>query len=99
MTTASSSESPGEIEKHPLSQRLTVFLTESGLPLRVGSYMHVGPVALAETTDILALKALNIPVNVTPPPASQTIDEAEFLKLLRGKHTRGGTGFSLEPPA
>jgi hypothetical protein len=84
-----------EREKHPLSERLTVFLTEGGLPLRVGRYMHVGPVAVAETTDILAL---NIPVNVTPPPPSQTIDEAEFLKLLRGKRTRGGTGFSLEPP-
>jgi hypothetical protein len=84
-----------ELEKHQLSERLTVFLTDAGLPVRVGTYMHVGPVAVAETTDILAL---NIPVNVTPPPLSQTIDEAEFLKLLRGKRTRGGTGFSLEPP-
>jgi hypothetical protein len=84
-----------EIRKHPLRERLTAFLTESGLPLRVGTFMHLGPVALAETTEILAL---NVPVSVTAPPASETISEADFLKLVRRESKRRGTGFSLETP-
>jgi hypothetical protein len=90
-----SGTSKKEIQAHPLLLRLTAFVTESGLPLRVGFFFHLGPVAVAETSDILAV---NIPVSVTAPPANLTIDEAEFLKLLRGKRTPGGTGFSLEPP-
>jgi cytochrome c2 len=93
------------LRRHRAAEKLEVFVTESGLPLRVTASIDTSSSSVSETVDILAV---NVPVNVEQPPARQTIDEAEFIKLLRRKHALGGflitTGQSGEsaiaaPPA
>jgi hypothetical protein len=84
-------------EIQELTEELKVFVTESGLPLRVTKSVHLGPLAVSETTDVLAV---NIPVVVKAPPKKKTIGEAKFLKLLKAKGKGGGkeksgTGFKL----
>jgi hypothetical protein len=80
-----------------LPETLQVFVTESGLPVRVTRIAQLGPIAITDTTDIIAV---NAPVTAKAPPASKTIGEAKFLKLLKGKgkgggKESGGTGFKL----
>jgi hypothetical protein len=80
-----------------LTEELTVFITESGLPLRVTKSAHLGPIAVSETTDVLAV---NVPVVVKAPSRKKTIGEAKFFKLLKGKgrsggKEAGGTGFKI----
>jgi hypothetical protein len=73
------------------SEKLEVFIAESGLPLRVISSTSTSSSVVSETTDILAV---NIPVKVKQPPARRTIGEAELIELLRRKHALGG--FAIE---
>lgn len=63
---------------------LEVFITEAGLPLRVvqTSTDPSGDVT-SNTTDILAV---NVPVEVSPPPARLTISQARVEQLSRGRH-------------
>jgi hypothetical protein len=75
------------IRKHFPSEQLEVFITEAGVPLRVSSLMRLGSSTFSETTDILAV---NIPVKVTRPPARRTISFAKYIKLISGRHRRGG---------
>jgi hypothetical protein len=88
--------SPKEIQS--VTEALTVFVAESGLPVRVIRSTHLGPIALTETTDVLAL---NVPVAVKAPPKDKTIGEAKLMKLEGGKGKggegsgEGGTGFKL----
>lgn len=89
------------IRQHLPHEELEVFITESGLPLRVTSSIRLGVSTIVDTTDILAV---NIPIKVMPPPARRTISAAEFAKLVRGKHKRAGfvvieTGKSTSKPA
>jgi hypothetical protein len=84
-------------ETEALSVELKVFVTESGLPVRVIRSQHFGPIALSDTTDVLAV---DTPVSVKAPPASRTISAAKAMKLLPEKSKgagkeEGGTGFKL----
>lgn len=75
------------IRKHLPSEKLSVFITESGLPLRVIASIRFGFSTIVETTDILAV---NIPIKVTSPPARRTIGAAAYLKLISAKHKNAG---------
>jgi hypothetical protein len=72
------------LEGDPLVDRLTLYLTESGLPVRVLESIHNGAganmVSSSATTDILATE---VPVRVTAPPAAKTIDEARLRTLQK----------------
>jgi hypothetical protein len=86
------------LHRQRLSEKLEVFIAESGLPLRVISSTSTSSSVVTETTDILAV---DIPVNVARPPARRTIGEVELIKLLRRKRALGGiaieTTTSTEP--
>ena len=58
-----------------LPETLEVFVTESGLPVRVTRIAQLGPIAITDTTDIIAV---NAPVTAKAPPARKTIGEAKF---------------------
>ena len=82
-----------------LPEELKLYVTEAGLPLRVVRTATLGPIAISDTTDVIAE---NQPVSVKAPPARKTIGEAKFLKLLRGKNkgagkeeAGSGTGFKI----
>jgi hypothetical protein len=88
-----------EKDVQELPEVLKLYVTEAGLPLRVVRTATLGPIAISETTDVIAE---NQPVTAKPPPARKTIGEAKFLKLLRGKNGTGGeaeggggTGFKI----
>jgi hypothetical protein len=77
---------PGELlrggsqgEKQEISETLEVFVSESGLPLRVSRVERTGSLTLTETIDILAL---DVPVSVAAPPAAWTIGAARARKRL-----------------
>jgi hypothetical protein len=82
-----------QAEKQELSETLDVFVTESGLPLRVSRVERLGSITLSETIDILAL---NVPVSVSAPPAASTISAAQ-AKRLGGESAgeAGGVGVPL----
>jgi mono/diheme cytochrome c family protein len=75
------------LRRHRTAEKLEVFITEAGLPLRVRASIDTSSSSVSETTDILAV---NAPVDVKRPPARRTIGQAEFIKLLRRKHALGG---------
>jgi len=75
------------LRRHRPREKLEVFITESGLPVRVIVSTRMSSSMASTTTDILAV---NIPVGVKQPPARRTIGEAEFVKLLRRNHVLGG---------
>ncbi len=79
------------LRRQRVSEKLEVFITESGLPLRVISSMSTSSSVVSETTDILAV---NVPVNVARPPARRSIGYAKLIELLRRKHALGG--FAIE---
>jgi len=69
----------------PPTLELEVFIAPSGLPVRVRVTFADEGATIALRVDTLAI---NIPVHVTPPPARQTIDEAQLKKLERRRAAR-----------
>jgi hypothetical protein len=61
---------------------LEVFVTESGLPLRVVRSEQFGGISITQTTDILAT---NVTVGVKAPPKHKTLGRAGLEKLLAPK--------------
>jgi hypothetical protein len=71
-----------------LPTNLQVFITRSGLPVRIVTSARSGPSsAISETTEILAV---NISIKLRRPSARRTIDEAEFTKLFLAKSRQCG---------
>jgi hypothetical protein len=54
---------------HRIVERLDLFVTESGLPIRVVESLDLGSLESSVTTEILGV---NLPMTVAPPPASET---------------------------
>ena len=63
--------SPNGRVKQYLAERLEVYITPSGLPLRTVLSYKYGPIHLTTTSTVLAVN-LPKPLGITPPPASQT---------------------------
>lgn len=65
------------------TDKLEVFITESGLPVRVSLTSSLRTSEFSsnstETTDVTSI---NVPFTVGPPPTGRTIGEARFKKLL-----------------
>ncbi len=77
-----------QLKLHSLPTRLKLFITRSGLPLRVVASASIGPsYALTETIDVLAE---NTPVRPMHPAERQTISEAEVIKLFAHDSNRCG---------
>lgn len=64
-------------ESGELTEQFEVFVTETGLPVRVARSERIEGISLSETTDVLAV---NVPVVVKAPPARKTIGDARVLK-------------------
>ncbi len=77
------------LRKHPVSTTLGLFLSEAGLPLRVIVSQSARYVHSVETTDI---KAVEVPISVSPPPARETISVAQAHKLEGGERTTTVSG-------
>jgi hypothetical protein len=75
-------EDVANLEKHPPVYHLAIYLTESGLPVRVVESLHKAPglntISSSSTIDILASE---VTVAVKAPPASRTISEAQMQVL------------------
>lgn len=56
----------------PLTETLHIFLTESGLPIRVLTSIRSRDIKSDETVEITAV---NVPVTVKPPPARETTEQ------------------------
>ena len=78
-------EDLANFEKEAPIESLQLFLTESGLPLRVVTTIHTKDLESVNTTEILAV---NVPVTVKPPPARETIGQAQLRKLSGGAAAR-----------
>jgi hypothetical protein len=86
-----------ELEQdHLAPEDLEVFVTESGLPLRVilsqAQRMTGYSFDLVSTTEITAVGTV---VAVRPPPADRTISEAEYIKLNTSTSADGSTTFTV----
>ncbi len=80
-------------EAAALPAKLEVFVTESGLPLRVIRSQSLGPIAITQSTDILAIE---VPVKVKAPPARKTLGGARLKKLLNSPAAgNSGTGLKI----
>jgi hypothetical protein len=73
------------VRKHRLPVTLSVFIAESGLPLRVVSEFGAGASQIVETTEILAV---NVPVAVKAPPSRRTIGEKQLGTVILGGRLR-----------
>ncbi len=64
-------------------EKLEVFITESGLPIRVVvmAESHISKFS-SKSTDTTDITSINVPFTVTAPPAGKTISEARLKKLL-----------------
>jgi hypothetical protein len=86
------------LARHSFAERLDLFMTEAGLPIKIVLTTASGKQTLSETTEVLAV---NVPVTIKPPPADKTISEAQ-LKHLRHKEpivsvrSRGSSGKSKQ---
>jgi hypothetical protein len=81
------------VRKSVPPETLDVFLTESGLPLRVAVSLTLGTVSLLETTDVLAL---NVPLHVKLPAARRTIGQRQLSRLeSESQHSNGSSGASI----
>ena len=69
----------------PPSFGLEVFIAPNGLPVRERYTFTAEGVTISVRVDTLAT---NIPVNVTPPSANQTIDEVQLKRLERRRAAR-----------
>jgi hypothetical protein len=67
-----------------LPTKLEVFITETGLPIRIHTSARHGLYATSETIEILAI---NTPVRIARPSPRQTISEAEFARLYQNGKT------------
>lgn len=56
---------------------LDLFLSDDGLPVRTAEQIQIGRDTISVVEDILATE---VPVSVQPPPASETISQAELKK-------------------
>jgi hypothetical protein len=63
-------EDVARFRTHPLNDTLQIFLTESGLPIRVVTVVRSQDLNAMTTMEIIAV---NVPVTVEPPPARETI--------------------------
>ncbi len=62
-------EDVSRLRRHPVVERLEVFLTEAGLPIRIVESIHTEGFDDLATAQILAV---NPPIDVTAPPARET---------------------------
>jgi len=69
----------------PPTLELEVFIAPNGLPVRLRVTFAAEGTTVALRVDTLAI---NIPVHVAPPPAAQTIDEAQLKQLERRRAAR-----------
>jgi hypothetical protein len=69
----------------PPSLELEVFIAPNGLPVRVRFTFSAEGATIAVRVDTLAI---NVPVHVTPPPAAQTITEAQLKQIERRRAAR-----------
>jgi hypothetical protein len=69
----------------PPTFKLELFIAPDGVPVRARYTFSAEGVTIAVRVDTLAI---NIPVNVTPPPARQTIDEVRLKRLERRRAER-----------
>jgi hypothetical protein len=83
-------------QDHLMPEGLEVFITESGLPLRVvlsqEQHLPVSSFDLISTTEITAVGGA---FAVRPPPADRTISEAEYIKLNTSTSADGSTTFTF----
>jgi hypothetical protein len=75
-----------------MPEKLEVFITASGLPVRVIRSTGSGLGVISITTNILAV---NAPIEVKRPPLRRTISEAEFLKLEHSDRKTGRDGVTV----
>jgi len=69
----------------PPTLELEAFIAPNGLPVRARITFAAEGATIAVRVDTLAI---NVPVHVTPPPARQTIDEAQLKRLERRRAAR-----------
>ncbi len=69
----------------PPTLELEVFIAPNGLPVRARLTFADEGATIAIRVDTLAI---NIPVNIVPPPARQTIDEAQLKRIERRRAAR-----------
>lgn len=69
----------------PPTLELEVFIAPNGLPVRARVTFAAEGAQIALRVDTLAI---NVPVHVTPPPARETIDEAQLKRLERRRAAR-----------
>jgi hypothetical protein len=69
----------------PPTLELEVFIAPSGLPVRVRLTLAAEGATIAIRVDTLAI---NIPVDVVPPPIQQTIDAAQLKRIERRRAAR-----------
>lgn len=69
----------------PPTFELEVFIAPNGLPVRVRSTFSAEGTTITLRVDTLAI---NIPVDVVPPPAAQTIGEAQLRQIERRRAER-----------
>lgn len=69
----------------PPTLELEVFIAPNGLPVRARLTFADEGATIAVRVDTLAI---NIPVHVEPPPARQTIDEAQLKRIERRRAAR-----------
>jgi hypothetical protein len=62
-------EDESNLRRHPIIERLEVFLTEAGLPIKVVQTLDSADIHETTTTQILAV---NVPIKVKAPPARET---------------------------
>jgi len=62
-------EDESNLRRHPVVERLEVFLTEAGLPIKVVQTLDSADIHETTTTQILAV---NVPIKVKAPPARET---------------------------
>lgn len=72
-------QSTGKPEPAPTLE-LEVFIAPNGLPVRTRVTLTAEGATVAVRLDTLAI---NVPVHVAPPPAAQTIDEAQLKRIER----------------
>ncbi len=77
---ATSSEATiiGQLRLRSLPTRLDMFITDSGLPIRILTSAKMGMYSISETTEILAT---NMPVKIKAPSARETVSEAQFAQI------------------
>jgi hypothetical protein len=67
-----------QLHMRSLPTRLDVFITDSGLPIRVVTSARIGSYSISERTDILAT---NMPVKIERPSAHESISDGKLTQL------------------